>query len=586
MSNRFTYAIAIFLLFLMFLMTFLSILDDSLTFDETAHIAAGFSYLTQKDMRLNPEHPPLIKDLSALPLLFLNLNFPKDHPSWIQKDNPVWWQQFEVASQFLYHSDNNPDQILLWSRLPMILLLIFLGWFLFYWAKELFGNKAALITLFLFSFSPTFISHGRLVTTDVGATLGVVLSTYFWLRFLKNPTKKNIFLTGLIFGLVMLLKFSLILLIPFFAFLTLIYAWLKGMKYIFKYFGSAILIGIIGIIFVIWPVYQYHIWNYPKERQIRDTQFLLDSSSIPKPLVEINKWMSKKVIFRPISQYLLGVFLAVNRSTTGHTTYFLGEISAEGWKNYFPIVYFIKEPLAFHILAGITLLYLAWLIKEPIWKNPFQRLKNWIKLHFPEFAMFCFLGIYWLTSLTSKLNIGVRHLLPIFPFTIILVSYGLSLWFKPQFLKIKYLILFLLFTWQIISVISVYPHFLAYFNELAGGPDNGYLYVVDSNLDWGQDLKRLAKWVEENKIEKIYLDYFGGGNAEYYLKEKYAPWWGTRNPKEFPKGNYLAVSASLLQGGRAEPAPGFDQPYGYYHWLDNFEPITKIGYSIFIYYIP
>jgi len=586
MSNRLTNIIAGILLLIMFCLALFSIKDDTFTFDEIAHIAAGYSYLTQKDYRLNPEHPPLIKDLAAFPLLFLNLNFPKDHSSWVQKENPIWWQQFDFASQFLYYSGNNPDQILLWARIPMILILIFLGWFLFYWTKKLFGNKTALLSLFLFSFSPTFLAHGRLITTDIGATLGVVLSTYFWLKFLKNPTKRNIFFAGIIFGIAMLLKFSLILLVPFFAIITLIYSWLqKGRKYILKYLGLAFLVGIIGMVFIIWPVYQYHIWNYPLERQVRDTQFLLSTTAIPKPLIAINEWMLNYSILRPFSQYLLGLFLALNRSTSGNTTYFLGEISAAGWKNYFPVIYSIKEPLTFHILTLIALLYPAWLIKMPFWQNPFQRIKNWIRNHFPEFTMLCFIGIYWVTSLTSNLNIGVRHLLPVFPFTFILVSAGIINLLKAPYLKLKYTFLGILCLWQITSVISVYPHFLAYFNELAGGPDNGYIYAVDSNLDWGQDLKRLKNWLDENNIEKIYVDYFGGGNLEYYLKEKYSPWWGTRNPDEFPKGNYLAVSASLLQGGRGLPVKGFNQPWGYYLWLNNFKPVARIGYSIFVFYI-
>jgi len=607
MSNRLTYTIAIFLLFLMFLMAFLSILDDSLTFDETAHIAAGYSYLTQKDMRLNPEHPPLIKDLAAFPLLFLNLNFPKDHPSWIQKDNSVWWQQFEFASQFLYHSGNNPDQILLCSRIPMILLLIFLGWFLFYWAKELFGNKAALITLFLFSFSPTFLAHGRLVTTDVGAALGVVLSIYFWLRFLKNPIKKNIILAGVIFGVSMLLKFSLILLIPFFAIITLFYAGLKmGKKYILKYLGLALLVGIVGIIFIIWPVYQYHVWNYPPERQVRGAEFLL-SSFRNKLLANLIIWTADKPILRPLSQYALGLMLVMQRATGGHTTYFLGEISAAGWKNYFPIVYLIKEPLAFHILTLIAILYAAWSmnirssppfatlgrsIKKPPqqkfgggWQNTLLRIKGWIRNHFTQFAMLTFIGLYWITSLVSNLNIGVRHLLPVFPFTILLVAGATTNLLKAPFLKLKYILLGILLFWQTVSVLSIYPHFLAYFNEIVGGPDYGYIYTVDSNLDWGQDLRRLKKWVDENEIDKIYVDYFGGGDVKYYLEEKYAPWWGTKKAEEFPKGNYLAVSVSLLQGGRAKPAPDFDQPCDYYNWLNQYKIVAKIGYSIFIYYI-
>jgi hypothetical protein len=281
--------------------------------------------------------------------------------------------------------------------------------------------------------------------------------------------------------------------------------------------------------------------------------------------------------------------MVFHRAAFGNTTYFLGEISNLGWKNYFPVVYSIKVPLALHILTLIALLYAAWLIKKPLWQNAFQRIKDWIKNHFPEFAMLAFIGVYWTTSLTSNLNIGVRHLLPVFPFTFALVSLGVAKWIegikKPPLKKMATSFVAVLLGWYIISSLSCFPHFLAYSNELSGGPDKTYIYTVDSNLDWGQDLKRLKRWVDEKEIDKIYLDYFGGGDAEYYLKEKYLPWWGDRDESEFPKGNYLAVSATFLQGGRGEPVPGFEQSSGYYRWLDKYEPVAKIGYSIFIYYI-
>jgi len=592
MFNRFTCVIAGALLIIMFFLAIFSVLNDSLTFDETAHIVAGYSYLTQRDYRVNPEHPPIIKDLAASPLLFLNLNFPKDLPVWTELTPANWWEQFDLGFQFLYHSGNDPDQIALYSRIPMILLLLFLGWFLFYWTRKLFGNKTALFALFLFSFSPTFLANGRLVTTDVGAALGVVLATFFWLKFLKNPTKKNVFITGLIFGFAMLLKFSLVLLVPFFAIITLFYAWLKAekQKYRFlKYIGLGLLVGIIGMVFVIWPVYQFHISNLSAEKQLQDTQSVLLNSSIPEPLINLNIWMAQKSVLRPFSQYFFGLLMATNRSATGNTTYFLGEISASGRKNYFPVIYSIKIPLAFHILTLITLLYAAWLIKKPFWQETNRRIKDWIKNHFSEFAMLAFIGIYWLTSLTSDLNIGVRHLLPIFPFTFILVSMGVVKWIenikKISLKKIAISFVSVLLGWYMISSISCFPHFLAYSNELTGGPDKTYIYAVDSNLDWGQDLKRLKKWVDEKEINKIYVNYFGGGDVKYYLKEKYAPWWGTRNPEELPKGSYIAVSATLLQGGRAEPSKGFDQPSDYYCWLNKYTPVAQIGHSIFVYYI-
>ena len=592
MSYRLTNFIAGGLLIFVFLVAFFSMKDDSATMDEIAHLPAGYSYLTQKDMRLNPEHPPLIKDLAAIPLLFINgsasspqrkIKFPSEIDAWQKDINGQW----AFGYNFLYHSGNPVDKMIFWGRIPMILILVLLGFYIFKWTKELFGNKAALLALFLFSFSPAFLAHGRLVTTDVGAATGVFIATYYFLKALKNPTKKTVILAGISFGLAELCKFSVILLIPFFIFLGLIW-WLIKFGKLFQTLKFLILVLFVGYL-LIGVVYQYHVWNYPPARQARDAEVFLSAypDFIQKPLL----WAADKPILRPYAQYLTGLFMVFHRAAFGNTTYFVGEVSNLGWKNYFPTVYSIKEPLAFHILTLIALLYTAWLVKRPFWINPFQRTKGWIKNHFPEFAMLSFIVLYWAVSLYSNLNIGVRHLLPAFPFTFVLVSGTISNLLNrlicrgPTSANLAWGFFLILIFWQAISVLSIYPHFLAYANEIAGGPNNLYIYTVDSNLDWGQDLKRLKKWADLNKIDKIYVDYFGGGDAKYYLGEKFVPWNGTKNSKEFPKGNYLAVSATFLQGGRGEPVPGFNQSYGHYRWLYKYEPIAKIGYSIFVYYI-
>ena len=193
---------------------------------------------------------------------------------------------------------------------------------------------------------------------------------------------------------------------------------------------------------------------------------------------------------------------------------------------------------------------------------------------------------YWAITLLGNLNIGVRHLLPIFPLGFILISRDIVKDFlRKPYLKVKYIFLGALILWQAVSVISVYPYFIAYYNELVGGPEKGYLIAADSNLDWGQDLKRLKKWVNENGIQEIYVDVFGGADARYYFKDQFKPWWGTKNPNEAKSGEYLAVSATFLQQGRAKPVPGFNQDYGYYFWLDDQELVTTIGHSIFVYKI-
>jgi len=580
MSNRTANIIAVFLLIFVFLIAFLSVKNDSLTMDEVAHLPAGYGYLTQKDMRLNPEHPPLIKDLGALPLLFIkNIKFPSEIPAWKSDINGQW----NFGRYFLYNTGNPADKMILWGRMPMILILILLGFFIFKWAKELFGNKAGLLALFLFSFSPTLLAHGRLVTTDVGAAAGVTVATYYFLKSLKSPVKKNIIIAGIVFGIAQLLKFSAVLLVPFFGIIGLVW-WLKKSGTFLQTIRTGFLVFLIGFL-LIWPVYQFHTWNYPKDRQVSDTEFYLKDTPefIKKPII----FASDKPILRPYALYLTGVSMVFQRVAGGNTTYFLGEVSNIGWRSYFPIVYLIKEPLAFHILTLIALLYAACLVRRSLGgggaiKN---RICVWLRLHFPEFSMLVFVGIYWAVSIQGNLNIGIRHLLPVFPFTILLVSGAVSNLLKEPFLKLKCFLLAFLISWQAVSVISVFPHFLAYFNESVGGPESGYKYVVDSNLDWGQDLKGLKNWVEKNGIDTIYLDYFGGGDPQYYLGTKFAPWWGSRDPKELPKGSYLAVSASFLQGGQGKKIPGLQAPEGYYLWLNEYTPVAKIGYSIFVYKI-
>jgi len=581
MSNRNTNLIAAALLLLMFIAAVTSIKNDSLTMDELAHLPAGYSYLTQKDMRLNPEHPPLIKDLAALPLLFIKgISFPSDLSSWKDDFNGQW----SFGHDFLFESGNPADQMIFWGRIPMILITIVLGFYIFKWTRELFGNNAGLLALFLFSFSPTFLAHGRLVTTDVGAAAGVFISIYYFLKALSSPTKKNIILSGISLGIAELFKFSAILLLPAFVFYGLVW-WLTklgNLKQTLK-----VLISVFVLAFVlIWPVYEYHVWNYPPERQAKDAEVALSSypDFIKKPVF----WAAKNQVLRPYAQYTTGLLMVFNRVAGGNTTYFLGEVSNRGWRYYFPLVYAMKETLAFHILSAISLIYAFWFIAKYEGKNLLAKSLNLVKSYFPEFACLAFIGLYWTASVSGTLNIGVRHLLPALPLTILLVSGTISVWMKEPYLKFKKIILAALILWQAISVASVYPHFLSYFNELVGGTKNGYIYAVDSNYDWGQDLKRLADWVDKKGIDKIYVDYFGGADTKYYLKDKLEEWHCGNNKEDFPKGGYLAVSATYLQGGTGLAGKGFEQPTGCYRWLkndSNVKLVERIGYSIFVYRI-
>lgn len=611
-----TIFLAIILLIIMAVTAIFSMVGDSATMDELAHLPAGYSYLVKQDMRLNPEHPPLIKDLAAFPLLFIrDVNFPENIKAWQEDLNGQW----DFGTEFLYKSGNDADKLIFWGRIPMVAIMFLLGLILFFGVRSLWGNATALLTLFFYSFSPTFLAHGRLVTTDVGAAFGVVLATIFFLNFLKNPSWKNTIFAGLTFGISQLIKFNLILLYPFFGLLLIVWIITRNMRNMpifiknipifwgmLEYFVKfAVIIAVAWIL--IWPIYAFHVQNMPKDLQLAYVKLFTRGHPAGEIVIPLTTFLSQTDILRPWGYYMLGVDMATQRASGGHTVYFMGEVSAAGWVRYFPIVYILKEPLAFHILTVLALLYMAIAIRRQPWQEPFKRLRVWISAHFAQFAMLLWLAIYWTASLISNLNIGMRHLLPVLPFTYALVSWATVQWAaekkenkqsaRQKYSDIlrnvriflfadfrhgtKYLFIGALMIWQIINILLVYPHFISYFNELAGGPSGGSRYVVDSNLDWGQDLKRLAKYVEEKNIDKIKIAYFGGGNPKYYLGDRAEDFkW------EEPQTDWVAVSATFLRGGQALPSSGFEESTDHFYWLFPYEPVTIIGNSIFVYYIP
>jgi len=590
LSDRSASIFAIMLLCIMAITATLSMKNDALTFDELAHIPAGYSYLTKQDYRVNPEHPPLIKDISAIPLLFLNLNFPEEKQVWLQEDAaPAWWVQFDLGREFLYHSGNSPGKIIFWARLAIIGLSTALGGLIFWWTKKTLGNVVALGVLALFAFSPTFIAHGRLANTDIGAVFGAFLATIFWLKFLDNPSWKNILFAGIAFGIAMLLKFSLVLLIPFFIIITPLYALLFSKK-ILAYLGKALIAGIAGFVLIIWPVYQFHILNYPAKQQIRDT--VADISGHPTPLAKnLTIWMAEQELLRAPAQYFRGLLMVSQRTAWGNTTYYLGKISAGSQWHYFPLLYLLKIPFAFHVLTLFALAMLLAAYKGTYkGKNKKNRAVNWSRKNFWVIAFLVWIAVYLLTAITGNLNIGIRHILPVFPFIYVLVIFavyrGLKSISLPKIRQAVITLILFLFFWYATSSLLAFPHYVPYYNKLGGGLDKGYKIAVDSNYDWGQDFYRLLSFIEKNNIQKISIDYFGGESPEYWLGKKYQK----LEPKKVAAEEkniqgWVAVSLNQLMGGVAKPAEGFDQETGYYHWLEEYKPVGRAGYSIFIYHI-
>lgn len=594
--------------------------QDTTIVDESPHIVAGYSYLTQREYRLNPEHPPLIKMITGIPLLFKDLNFPLNSTAWTDDLNGQW----TLGTQFLHESGNDPISITFLARLGAIVITLLLGILLFIWAKKLYGAPAGIFVTILFVFSPTFLAHGLLVATDVGAAFAFLLAIYFFLQYLQKQTRKNIILAGIAFGIAQLMKFSLILLIPYFAFIVIMWVIFRDRpmelvsmytaKRILKYFGKLIIIGVIGLLLV-YPVYQYTMLDYSAERQLNDAEMTLESSPYKAP-AKLVIWMSDKPILRTYAQFFMGHLMVFQRVAGGNTVYFLGDVSSTAWTYYFPVVFALKVPLALLILTTIAANVVLGGIKKKTsfalinlqskkekLKKLWQLIYNWISKYFIEISMAIFIVFYWIVSMLGNLNIGIRHVLPTFPFIYIILAGIFTHWINKKinfenlkfFQKVKLIlssifkqwirgsVVVILMIWYVLSSLSVFPNPITYFNELVGGASNGYKYVVDSNLDWGQDLGRLAKYVEENNIDKIKLNYFGGGSPSYYLGDKVK---GFDPNNETQRKGWIAVSATLLQNGRGIATKDFRGSTTHYMWLNEYEPVTVIGHSIFVYYIP
>lgn len=601
--------------------------QESATMDELPHIPSGYSYVKFLDYRLNPEHPPLVKALAGLPLLGLNINFPLNSKTWTEDVNGQW----DLGREFLYKSGNNPDTIVFASRIFPILLTLLTLVLIYIWSSELIGRKWALLPAFLFGLSPNILAHGHYVTTDIGAMLGTILATFAFVHFLLKPTKKNIILAGLALGVAELLKYSNVLLIPFFVVLVLAFYIselirnkgtedYKIVKRKWKlYLGSFILICVIALA-LIFLVYILFTWNYPIERQVSDTTTLL--GDFPnKTLANINIWMAGNPIIRPLGHYFLGVLMVMQRSSGGNTGYFLGEISSAGWWYYFPVVFLLKEPIP-SLMLIFGALFISLRIKREKGKKIIKRIANCLGTHFHEFAMLIFVIIYWAYSVRSPLNIGMRHLFPTLPFIYILVASAIKRFTqakdeniennKTTYLsdiatkptknitkkRMKTVIISILLIWFAAETAISFPYFISYFNQFGGGTQNGYKFATDSNYDWGQDMLRLKAWTEEEGIEKIAVDYFGGGDPGFYLGEKAIPWnSGKGNPKD--EGiEWIVVSVNTLAQSMAREAEGFHRgEEGEYKFLrernPNFkeginavpEPDERIGTSLFIYHL-
>ncbi len=563
-----TYLLVALFLTIFAVQAFTSALQKSNTSDESGHLLSGYAYLKKGMDWLEPSHPPFGRILATAPLLFFQLD---DQLESVRPQEAGNSNFYSASLVFLFENRISGERLLALSRLMVILLGVILGLYVYRWALLLYGPKGGLLALFLYSFSPNILAHARLVTTDFPATALAFIAMYHFWSFTRRPGLQRAIAAGLFLGLAFATKYNtLFVLLPMatWALWALVSTLRKepvaGPPR--RLVVGLLTMGVVAYI-TIWGVYGFHFRSPLYQKQMTQGAIYSWENNRPSfPLLASAMDGFRQARVLPES-YLYGLCRLLARGQEGHSSYLMGRVSTTGWWYYFPLAFLFKTPVSTLLLLFATLLFFP-KVREAPWSS-----LNFLLL--PAVVVFFF------TS-RQHINIGLRHVLPAYPFLLVLIARVVH--YKSQHQKLARWILGLLCIWAVWEAALIYPHYLAYFNGLVGGPSGGRYMLVDSNLDWGQDLKGLKGYMERHGIGKVKLAYFGLSDPAYYgidydLLPSYAimgqPICKEGSPAVLELKGTMAVSATLLQGLYC--------PADFYRILHGMEPIANIGYSIYIF---
>jgi hypothetical protein len=522
----------------------------SMTIDEGLHIASGYTIWRTGDYRLIEEHPPLAKLWMAIPLLPLpDLADPTHLPAWERAAEPTTESLplLQMAQQLLY--PYRPiDRWLYPARTMSALLGILLLAVLCRWSHDLTGRTGSLIALALAAFDPNLLAHAAVAGTDLGAATFITLGLWRATVFLRGPSRRDALATGIALGLALAAKLTAMLLGPALAlvgFIKLISLPRKQRRHLVRLSISIVLIALVAL----WAIYGFHIGALP---------------GVPVPV--------------PAAAHSIPIMRLLSHSQGGHQAYLLGQNSTEGWWFYFPIAFLIKTPVTtlLAMLAGLLMAFTE--CRQQADQRALWRLLSFPPLHFA--------AVYTVASLTSSLNIGYRHLLPLLPLVYLAAAQiGHRLPNRSSPGRISYIItVSLLLICQTATTMTQIPDLLPFFNLIVGGSEEGWRYLADSNTDWGQGYKALAAYQRAQKTEKVNLAAFIFYDpAVYGVDYRPLPPLGGDTPAIFPSrfappaGDY-AISATPLDG-----IPTADEAM--YDWFRWREPDAKPGNALFVYHV-
>jgi len=559
-------AVAVALLVVFAVQALVAARRDSVTIDEYIHLPIGLNALHTGDLRQDPINSHVPRMIAALPLLV-------DPPSFAPPPGTVVWG---LGNHFMEANAERYQALYVKSRTMIVLLSLLAAGVMARWAFDLYGMRAALASLALFAFSPSLLAHGHLVTLDMAGTLGFLLALYANWRLLDAPSLRRAAWLGLAIGAANLLKLS----------------------------GPVLA----GIIVATWAI---RIAVEPRNRLPLLTWAKLLATAGAVTLLTVNVGYGFDGTFGLLREaalapggklaslaqalpwlrlplprpFLDGIDMVLEVGKGHEPSYFLaGELSADGWWYYHLAAFAAKCPLP--VLVAALLSIGAWLAGRSRGKR--------------DYAVFVpVLLLFAANSAFNSLYIGERHVLAAYP----LLFIGIAPWIAAALESAPWRAVRVAggttgglavarawlpaaatsvgLAWMVAGTLAVAPRYLQFFNEAAGGPENGHRVLIDSNIDWGQDLIRLREYMDANHVDSVALAYFGRVNPAVY---------GIRfTPLERGVSHgRVVVSATFLMGrpyfwylgGRMRWVPSRT-----YEWLRGYKPVARVG-SMFVFDLP
>jgi len=496
----------------------------SATWDEPVHLTAGYAALTARDFRMDFSHPPLSRAWAAIPLAMAGR--PPADLSIIDRTSPGDWvpRAYDFARRFVF-ADAGGDGMLQTARAMMVVWGLLLGVLVYAWANEWLGARGALVALTLYTLEPNLGAHGTLVTTDFAVTTLTFGAVYFLWRMCQRTNRLDLAGLAVCVALAAVAKFSTLILIPIGG--TLLAVAVARRRLTVRQASFAVAATTATTVLAIWAAYGFRYAPSSDPRWL----FPPTSGGVGVPgMAPLLNWMDRLHLVP--NAFAQGVLFSFS-SARALPAFLAGEVKTGGWWYYFPVAVALKTPDAMLALATIGVAACA-------------SRRAGLTLTF----LLAPVAIWMTAAAASGVNLGVRHVLPIFPFLVLLAAAGASMLLARGGLRRTLAVAAMLTI--AIEVGRSEPYPLSFFNTLAGGPAHGGRYLADSNLAWGGSLKALRRWMDRHDIETVNLAYFGSVDpAAYGVRAIYLPssatFLGDRLGKPQLPG-YVAISGTTLDG--------------------------------------